>query len=119
MTEPALPIAALRAFARKRPDIERCDMCAIEVPPHHHHLVDPKGQLRCACRACGFLFDPANRAGWKRVEPLVEAITPPSDVVWAMLDVPVGIAFVVRNPDSLIIRYPSPAGLAQGAPPAA
>jgi hypothetical protein len=119
MTAAARPIAALRAFARTRPEVEHCDLCGREVPTAHDHLVDPGGQLRCACRACGLLFDPAAQAGWRRVEPRVTAITPPGDRVWAMLDVPVGIAFVVRTPVGLVIRYPSPAGLAQGAPSAA
>jgi hypothetical protein len=100
-------LQALAKFARaRRPDVERCEACGVDLDARHEHLVDPEGGVHCACLACPV------RAGWRRVAPsCARAVIDPA--AWAALDVPVSIAFVVHTAKGYVVRYPSPAGLAQ------
>lgn len=100
-------LLALQRFARDpRAAGERCDLCAREVGEEHDHLLEGGG-VKCACRACALLF-----AG-KRVPPKIERARPV-----ALPDVPVSLAWIVRLADgSTVVRYPSPAGIAQAQTP--
>jgi hypothetical protein len=102
-------LARLAAFARDRR--ETCELCACALPGAHDHLVDAGGGIHCACATC-------ERGDWRRVAPSVSRVACPSGEVWAGLGVPVGVAFVMRTSRGLVVRYPSPAGIAQGDPPA-
>jgi hypothetical protein len=108
-------LAALRAFARPRPEVERCDLCAQPLAERHEHLLDPaKRDLRCACTACALLFPSENR-GWKRVPPRAARFDSSriDDAAWAALGLPIGLAFLVKTSapaPRLVAHYPSPAG---------
>jgi hypothetical protein len=106
-----MTLAALAAFARRgRGEREACELCACTLAEAHGHVVDRDGRIHCVCNTCG-------RADWTRVATVVASISPPSDRVWAALEVPVALAFIVRtSAGTPVIRYPSPAGLAQGNP---
>jgi len=69
---PALPrqqesaFAALRQFARKRTAAEHCEMCSLELPVEHEHLVEPANRkLICACDACAILFEGQSASGFR------------------------------------------------------
>ena len=114
-----MTLAALAAFARGgRRDREVCELCAAGLNSAHDHVVDRDGNIHCVCVSC-------QRSDWRRVAPRVERAAAPSSAVWTALGVPVGVAFIVRTSPrdggepTRVIRYPSPAGLAQGGPPEA
>ncbi|MGW4030995.1 DUF5947 family protein [Streptomyces sp. NPDC004838] len=100
------------------PRPERCELCAVEVPPgDHRHLVDTeKRALACACTPCALLFDgPGGVGGRFRAVPdryLTDAGHGLDDRAWERLQIPVGVAFLFRNAslDRLVALYPSPAG---------
>lgn len=109
-----MSLQALARFARSRPMVERCDLCAVELGAVHDHLLDDAAMLRCACTACAPLME----AKWKRVRRAIARAAPITDAAWAALDVPVALAFVVVTASGPVVRFPSPAGLTQGSPPA-
>ena len=53
----------LRALAQRRRALseaaqERCELCGEAIPSRHRHVLDlSAGELKCACRPCGLLFD--------------------------------------------------------------
>jgi len=98
---------------------ERCEMCAAPVVAGHRHLLDVAGrELRCACRACAVLFDGAE--GRYRLVPdrrwLLEGFVL-DEATWVGLDVPVRMAFLVRDSAAgrVVLLYPSPAGVVESA----
>jgi Family of unknown function (DUF5947) len=111
----------LARIARQRPPVapgEACEFCGEPVPEHdHRHVVDLERRgLLCSCRGCALLFTEAGAAQGRyrsvperylRVEPFT---LPPQ--VWASLQIPVGIAFVVHNTQlqQTVAFYPSPGG---------
>ncbi|MFI6588033.1 DUF5947 family protein [Embleya sp. NPDC050493] len=112
------PADGLRRFRRPAgPQPERCELCAQEVGPGHRHLVDTDARvLACACRGCAMLFEQRGAAGGRyRAVPeryLVDPEHSLDDGAWEALQIPVGMAFFLRNAaaDRLIAFYPSPAG---------
>jgi hypothetical protein len=97
--------------AEPAPVLERCELCATEIPEGHPHLVHVADRrLLCACGPCAFLFDAPGAGRYARVPDRVLRAAGPVD--WEALQVPVGIAFVLRNSvqDRMIACYPSPAG---------
>ncbi|GAA4730254.1 DUF5947 family protein [Actinomycetospora chibensis] len=118
--------ASLRRFLAPRqappvaPTVERCELCAGEVAPEHPHLVDVAGRvLKCACRPCALLFVDRTRemAGTAyRTVPdryRYDAEFTLADAQWDALQIPVGMAFFLRNSvraDAVVACYPSPAG---------
>jgi hypothetical protein len=107
--------AALKQFARKRPLVERCEMCSRELPPEHEHLVDPSNRkMVCSCDACAILFEGQSGTKYKRV-PRQVLYLPDfhlTDAQWDGLMVPIEMAFFFKSsPEGRIIAlYPSPAG---------
>lgn len=110
-------VAGLRRFLAPRPApavVERCDLCAAEIPAEHTHLVRPgERSLRCACRPCALLFDEGGRA--YRTVPDRHRRDPDfvlSDAAWDALQIPVSTAFflVDSTRDGVLACYPSPAG---------
>jgi Family of unknown function (DUF5947) len=73
-------------------------------------LDELSGGLLCACRACSLLFErDAAGAGHYRLVPLGR--TPVDAVPADLLDVPVGLAFFVKQDDGRVLaHYPSPLG---------
>jgi len=112
---PESAFAALRQFARKRPLVERCELCSRELPPEHEHLVEPLSRrLVCACDACAILFEGQSDTKYKRVPRRVLFLKDfqLSDSQWDGLMVPIEMAFFFRSTpeDRIIALYPSPAG---------
>jgi hypothetical protein len=96
---------------------ERCDLCSEPLPTEHRHLLDlADGRVACACRACTILFDRAEAGGdHYRLIPERHADLGPDaldDMDWAMLGVPVDLAFFVQDSRAggVAAHYPSPAG---------
>lgn len=101
----------------REPEVERCELCATPVPAEHPHLVQvAERRMLCACGPCGFLFDNpgAGGGGYRRVPDryLTDPAFSLSDQAWDALQIPVGMAFFLRNSaqGSVIACYPSPAG---------
>ncbi len=109
---------ALRKVYQPKPArvaAERCDLCSVELPPEHQHLIDPqKRQILCACDACVILFSAQNGTRFKRVPKRVRALADfqMSDADWDSLMIPVGMAYFFQNSQSgkVAAFYPSPAG---------
>ncbi|MGD3110750.1 DUF5947 family protein [Streptomyces sp. YGL11-2] len=99
------------------PPPERCELCGTELAGRHRHLVDTtKRALACACIPCALLFQrPGAGGGQFRTVP-DRCLTDPThrldDAAWDRLQIPVGVAFFLRNTalDRLVALYPSPAG---------
>ncbi|KIZ16710.1 DUF5947 family protein [Streptomyces natalensis] len=122
-TAPARPVPPdARGLHRFRvpqaPAPERCELCGALLADHdHRHLVDTKRRaLACACTPCALLFErPGAGAGQFRTVP-DRYLTDPDHTLdaatWDLLQIPVGVAFFLKNTDldRLVALYPSPAG---------
>lgn len=114
------PVLDLRRFLEPKPRPapgEHCDFCTERIPTEHSHVVDLEGRsLRCACRACWYLFAPEGAAGGRyRSVPdrhLHDDAFQLTDAQWEDLQIPVGIAFFFVNSigGDAVAFYPSPAG---------
>jgi hypothetical protein len=107
--------AALRQFVRKRAPVERCELCSIELPHEHQHLIDPlQRKLVCSCDACAILFSNQSGLKYKRVPRRVRWLADfrMSDAQWEALRIPIGMAFFFySSPEEKVSAfYPSPAG---------
>jgi len=106
------PLSRVIRRARHRELVgERCDLCAVELPDQHRHLVDTDvREIRCVCQACSLLFHrEAASDGHYRLVPRRRLRLP--DVRTEGLGVPVGLAFFVPREDGTVdAHYPSPAG---------
>jgi hypothetical protein len=96
---------------------EKCEMCATEIPAEHGHVADLEASsLTCACRACYLLFTDAGAGrGRYRAIPdryLTDPAHPMSASEWDSLEIPVGLAFFLRDSRDGGVTgfYPSPAG---------
>jgi hypothetical protein len=118
-------IAGLRRFLAARPApavVERCDLCAADIPSEHAHLVRPgERSLRCACRPCALLFgeervgvDGAFVAGYRTVPDRYrrDPDFTLTDAAWDALQIPVSTAFFLLDStrDGVLACYPGPAG---------
>jgi hypothetical protein len=114
-------LSSLRRFLvapqSQEPVREVCELCATPVPAQHPHLVQvEERRMICACGPCGFLFDNpgAGGGGYRRVPDryLSDPAFRLTDAQWDALQIPVGMAFFLRNSaqDKVIACYPSPAG---------
>jgi Family of unknown function (DUF5947) len=120
MTSGAL--SSLRAFARPRVRIERCELCAAPIAAEHEHLVDPGvARIRCACAPCALLFS-LSAEGLRRIDSFATRLEEPTldDATWSALGVPVGLAFFCRNPGAsgVTARLPGRAGVVEREVPA-
>lgn len=96
---------------------EKCELCATEIAAEHGHVADiEQSRLLCACRACYLLFthSQAGRGRYRAVPDryLADPRHPMSAAEWDALEVPVGLAFFLRNSrlGNVTGFYPSPAG---------
>jgi uncharacterized protein DUF5947 len=100
-----------RTAERRRGALERCGVCAAEVPDRHRHLVEPGGGIACACTACFLLIDrqPEGGGPYRAVPDRRVRLRP---VLVEVLNVPVGLAyFVAGTPGGRVAaHYPSPLG---------
>jgi hypothetical protein len=103
-----------RAIRRPRTDTgpaaERCDLCAVDLPQTHRHMLDTgTREISCVCQACSLLFLDAAGDGRFRLVPRRRLRLP--DVPTGRLGVPVGLAYFVQRSDGTVdAYYPSPAG---------
>jgi hypothetical protein len=107
--------ATLRRFVRPRANIERCEMCSLEVGPAHRHLVEPVSRrIACACDACALLFSSSAGTKYKRVPRRTRYLSKfmLSDAQWDALSIPIQLAFFFHcSPaEKVVALYPSPAG---------
>lgn len=115
MTDPLPgPLQSLRAFAERRPEVQRCDLCDAALPERHGHVFSPaRRELKCCCQACGLLFQVGDGATWKVVRPRVERlICEIDDAAWDALQLPIQLAWFQRSSVDGEVRasFPSPAG---------
>jgi hypothetical protein len=103
-----------------QPGVEKCELCATEVPAEHSHVADLESStLACACRACYLLFtQPAAGRGRYRAVPdryLADPDRALTGVQWDELEIPVGLAFFLKSTsaDRVAGFYPSPAGVTE------
>jgi len=92
---------------------ERCDLCGTLVPEDHRHLLAlHERRIVCVCEACWAL-----RSGDAEYRPTgmrtlwLERLEF-DDAAWAALQIPIGLAFVMRSSvtGGVVAFYPSPAG---------
>ncbi len=114
-TEAFIPLDAVRR--RPRPDVEGCQLCGAPMGDEHRHVVDlDQRSILCTCRACGVLFSGGTSAHehfrsvpdrYLRVDPFTL-----TDVQWSMLQIPVGVTFVIHDSrvGGPVAFYPSPGG---------
>jgi hypothetical protein len=106
---------AIRRFARVRAPVERCDLCGLELPAEHDHLIEPgRRQLACACPACALLFAEREGSRYKRVPRRVVRLEDfaLTDSEWEGLRLPISLAFFYDSSpqERMVACYPSPAG---------
>lgn len=109
------PIATLRGFARKRPDVERCELCGKDLGPQHQHLIEPANRrLVCSCDACAILFSGQQGGRYRRVPRRIQLLPDfnMTDAQWDGLHLPINLAFFYRSSPAqrVIALFPSPAG---------
>ena len=109
------PLSALRRFAKPRPVVERCELCGLELPKEHQHLLEPANRkLLCACDACAILFDTGENGRFRRIPRRIRKLVDfqITDEQWAGLHLPINLAFIYRSTPAkrVIAMYPSPAG---------
>jgi Family of unknown function (DUF5947) len=105
---------ALRKFVRRKPNVERCELCSAEVGPGHPHLIEPASRkLLCSCNACAILFSGMGTK-YKRIPRRVLSLADFClfDGQWEGLMIPINMAFFFHStPDARVVAfYPSPAG---------
>jgi hypothetical protein len=110
--------ATLRRFVRDRASAERCELCSVEVPSEHEHLVVPANrQLLCACQACALLFSAKAGEGavrYRRVPKRIRFLVNfrLTEAQWESLRLPINLAFFFHSTPAgkVVALYPSPAG---------
>jgi hypothetical protein len=95
--------------------LERCELCALELPSEHCHLLDSaRRKVVCACAPCSLLFSSGAQTKYKKVPRLVRVLSDfrLTDAQWDSLAIPINMAFFFEStPDQRIVAlYPSPAG---------
>ncbi len=108
--------ATLRKFSgQRKPPVERCELCGLELPPEHDHLVEPQSRrLLCSCIACGLLFSGSTELKYRRVPRDVRRLNDfqLTDSDWDSLMIPINMAFFFFDSSAkkMVAFYPSPAG---------
>lgn len=105
----------LRQFARKRPPVERCELCSAALGNEHPHLIELAARkLLCTCGACALLFDGGANGKYKRVPHDVKLLESfhMTDSQWSRLMIPINMAFFFSSSieSRIVTLYPSPAG---------
>lgn len=105
-----------RTGPKPRPG-ERCEMCAVEIPDEHSHLVRVESRsLLCTCRPCYLLFTAGGSGALKYKAVPDRYLSLPgfalSRLQWEELQIPVSVAFFFANSaeERVVAFYPSPAG---------
>jgi len=110
----ARPLAALLRFALSPREMERCELCGVELSEDHAHLLGRDSQkVACSCDACAILFCGQDGAKFRRVPRRILKLEGMdfNEAVWDALRLPINLAyFVRRSDDTTSVFYPSPAG---------
>ena len=116
----ASSLDVLRQFTRRRearPPAEQCELCSVEIPAHHRHLLElSRHTLICVCTPCSILFgDPGSGHGKYRLVPsryLLLQDFQMTDEQWDDLMIPVNMAYFFHSTSAhhVMAFYPSPAG---------
>lgn len=119
-SRPVIPDALRRVLADRPPrrsEIERCELCGVDIPAEHGHVVNLQARaLLCACRACYLLFMTKGAAGGRFLSVPERYLSLPGGILhafgWDTLQIPVGVACLFRNSTlgRMLAVYPSPAG---------
>ncbi|MCG7610854.1 MULTISPECIES: DUF5947 family protein [unclassified Mycobacterium] len=117
MTGPLDVLARIRADRGTPAQVgQQCEMCSEQIADEHQHVVNIEGrQLLCVCRGCYLLFTDARAELRYRAVP-DRYLTFEDFAVgrreWESLQIPVGLAFFLRNSvqDRVAAFYPGPAG---------
>jgi hypothetical protein len=114
------PLRALQPFLRRaqaRAAGARCELCGAPLGERHAHVVELVAHaMLCACVACAVLFREASAGGrrYRTVPDRVVAVgaAAADEASWARLEIPVRLAFLMRDGASgeWNAFYPSPAG---------
>jgi hypothetical protein len=123
MNPTALTWGRLARDAR-RGTAERCDLCGVDIPADHRHLLEVQSrEIQCVCRACAVLFQDG-RSGGRRYRLIPDrrlhlAGLHINDVQWEHLGIPVGLAFIIgaAPPGRVTAYYPSPMGPTEASVP--
>ncbi|CAN2536655.1 DUF5947+protein [Methylocapsa aurea] len=112
MTSGYAAITKLRKFIAG--PVERCDFCRVRVPDEHAHLVEARTlRMFCACAGCAAEMTD-DGLGFRRIEQRQESLAgfQMADSDWAMLQIPIDVAFLFRPEDGAepIAMFPGPAG---------
>jgi hypothetical protein len=109
-------LASIREFARKKPAVERCELCSTAIGSQHAHLLETATcKLLCACQACGILFSARGLSSRYAKVPgdnrFLEGFQM-SDAEWDSLMIPISMAFFYYSTPAARVTaaYPSPAG---------
>jgi|SRR5690348_2149785 len=106
---------ALRNLRRTHPALERCELCAQELPTRHPHLFHLQARrIACACDACALLFESDASPQYRRIprDIFCFADFAIEDLQWEALSIPINLAFLFFNSSSrrTVAMYPSPGG---------
>src|ERR1700739_1186538 len=86
----------LRRFAVSRAPTERCELCEIEIPPQHRHLLEvARRRIVCSCDACALRFQDVVGGRFQLIprdaQPLPDFHL--TDAQWDELALPINLAF--------------------------
>jgi hypothetical protein len=123
MTASGLPslVVTLRRLmgpATPPPPHERCELCGVELPSAHRHVVDAQtNRLLCACRICADIDGRTTDARYRPVPSryLRLPAASVSNADWHALSIPVDLAFFLFSSHAgrIIGFYPGPAGVTE------
>jgi hypothetical protein len=90
----------LRQFARRRPALERCEMCSTPLAPDHQHLLEPVNRkIACACDACAILFHAQGDTKFKRIPRRIRFLPDfqLTESQWNGMLMPINMAFFFKS----------------------
>ena len=99
--------------ARETTEDERCELCGVDVPAEHRHLLHlEERRILCVCHSCLALRsgDPTYRPTGTRTLWLEDFDL--DDETWSAFGIPIGLAFFLHSGSvgGIAALYPSPAG---------
>ena len=106
---------ALRRFAPRSNEGERCELCSLTIGEAHQHLLKRAGRkITCACDACAVLFSDNQTGKYERIPRTSRLLADfrLNDLEWESLTIPIGLAFFFHNSSTARVAayYPSPGG---------
>ncbi len=121
------PFETLRQFVQKDEELpemarEHCDLCSVELPPRHRHLLAMDDRrVVCACSACALRFQNVIDGRYKLIPRDAYALPDVvlSDEHWNRLALPINLAFFFYSTpeEKMTVLYPSPGGATESLVP--